>query len=65
MEQNPIGPITGLLGLLAHAVTSERLNHKYQDYEDKCDANIQDAPPFGQRLGIFDEGSNDGEHGRD
>lgn len=58
VQQDSVGAVGGLFGLLVYFGSTERLNNEYKYYENKSEPDIQHAPPFGPGLGIFDERSN-------
>src|SRR5262249_20021063 len=64
-EQYPIGAIADVLDFLIHKAVTQTKDHERQHREDKGDAHIQHAPPFGPGFPVLNEASDDGERRRD
>ena len=64
MRQKSIGAVTGFLSLFTYVAANERAHHDRQDRKNKCDGNIEHAPPFWEGRGVFSKASDNGKRRR-
>src|SRR5262249_43153460 len=60
MNQDTIGAVAGVLGLLVHSARRKSQDRNSQACENEGNANVEHAPPFGPSISSFHEGPDHG-----